>query len=116
MTVAQALAGQKLVLDQIAAVNGAASSMIGSTGSLLRNNSARIAERASTATVDVETLQQAFANIYATMDTVDAFKAEALGNMKRTVDALSTETEKARLFLDRAGGPGGQAHSGFEIE
>lgn len=116
VTVAQALAGQKLVLDQITAMNSATANMIGGTGSLLRNNSARIAQQASSTTVDVETLQQAFANIYATMDTVDAFKAQALGNMKRTVDALSTEAEKARLFLDRADGPVGPGNSGLEIE
>ncbi|MEO7692241.1 MAG: toxic anion resistance protein [Sphingomonas sp.] len=115
ITVAQALAGQKLVLDQITAVNNAASNMIGSTGSLLRDNGSRIAEQASSTTVNVEGLQQAFANIYATMDTVDAFKAEALGNMKRTVDALSSETEKAQRFLDRAGAVG-QAHKGFQIQ
>ena len=111
--VAQALAGQKLVLDQITAVNDATANMIGGTGSLLRNEGTRIAEQAPSTAVDVAALQQAFANIHATMDTVDAFKAQALGNMKRTVDALSAETDKARLILDRAGG---QRRSGLELE
>ncbi len=102
ITVAQALAGQKLVLDQIAALNGAASNLIEGNSDAIRENSTRIASETASATVNVEALQRAFGNIYSTIDAVDAFKAQALDNMKRTVDALSVETDKAKHYIERA--------------
>jgi len=104
VTVAQALASQKLVLDQISALNTTTSNMIESTSDLLKSNSAQIHEQAASATIQVETLQRAFANIYATMDAVDEFKGKALANMKTTVDVLSRETEKARGYVARSQG------------
>ncbi|ESQ86570.1 toxic anion resistance protein [Asticcacaulis sp. AC460] len=104
VTVAQALASQKLVLDQITALNTTTSNMIASTSELLKSNTARIHEQATSATIHVETLQRAFANIYATMDAVDEFKIKALANMKTTVDTLSHETEKAKGYIARAQG------------
>ena len=38
------------------------------------------------------------------MDAIDRFKIEALGNMKQTVDTLSTEVEKSRGYIARAEG------------
>ncbi|HEY1145168.1 MAG TPA: toxic anion resistance protein, partial [Allosphingosinicella sp.] len=52
----------------------------------------------------LETLQRAFQNIYDTMDTIDRFKVEALGNMKQTVNVLTTEVEKSRGYIARAEG------------
>ncbi|MDF0544571.1 toxic anion resistance protein [Sphingobium sp. H39-3-25] len=104
VTVAQALASQKLVLDQITALNTTTSNMIESTSELLKTNTARIHEQAASSTIQVETLQRAFANIYATMDAVDEFKIKALSNMKQTVDVLSAETEKAKGYIARSEG------------
>ena len=104
VTVAQALASQKLVLDQITALNTTTSNMIEATSELLKTNTARIHEQAASATIQVEVLQRAFANIYSTMDAVDEFKVKALSNMKQTVNALSVETEKARGYIARAEG------------
>ncbi|WP_336970754.1 toxic anion resistance protein [Sphingobium aromaticiconvertens] len=107
VTVAQALASQKLVLDQISALNTTTSNMIASTSELLKTNTAQIHEQASSATIQVEVLQRAFANIYATMDAVDEFKLKALSNMKTTVDVLAAESEKAKGYIARSQG----AHS-----
>ncbi len=112
VTVAQALASQKLVLDQISALNTTTSNMIASTSDLLKSNSAQIHEQAASATIQVETLQRAFSNIYATMDAVDEFKGKALANMKTTVDLLSRETEKARGYVARSQGSDIGAPSG----
>ena len=58
--VAQALADQKLVLDQITALNTTTSNLIESTSELLRQQSAGINEQAASATVDLAKLQAAF--------------------------------------------------------
>ncbi len=100
--VAQALANQKLVLDQITALNTTTSNMIVSTSKMLADQSATIQSQAASATVGLPQLQQAFANIYATMDSISAFKIQALDSMAKTVGALETETTKAREYLDRA--------------
>jgi uncharacterized protein YaaN involved in tellurite resistance len=99
--VAQALADQKLVLDQITALNTTTSNLIESTSELLHQQSGRINEQASSATVELGKLQAAFKNIYATMDEIDTFKLAALDTMQQTVDALSDEITKSQAYLDR---------------
>jgi uncharacterized protein YaaN involved in tellurite resistance len=117
--VAQALSDQKLVLDQITALNATTSNLIESTSVMLKQQSGAINEQAASATVDLAKLQTAFDNIYATMDEIDSFKVAALDNMQKTVDALSTEIAKSQAYLDRvkaseSGGSGGSS-KGLEL-
>ena len=104
VTVAQALTNQKLVLEQITALNTTTANIIDSTGTLLKSQTATIHEQAASSTIPLETLKRAFQNIYDTMDQVDAFKAKALVSMKTTVDALTTEVEKSKGYIARAEG------------
>ncbi len=104
VTVAQALTSQKLVLEQITALNTTTANVIDSTGSMLKHQTGEIHKQAASATIPLETLQRAFQNIYDTMDTIDRFKVEALGNMKQTVDVLTSEVEKSRGYIARAEG------------
>ncbi len=99
--VAQALGNQKLVLDQITALNTTTSSMIQSTSEMLRDNSVAIQQQAASATIGLPQLQAAFENIYATMDAIDTFKVEALDTMAATIGTLETEVGKSRQYLDR---------------
>jgi uncharacterized protein YaaN involved in tellurite resistance len=100
--VAQALLNQKLVLDQITALNTTTSNLIESTSTMLRQQTGQIYNQAANATLDIQKLQTAFNNIYATMDMIDKFKVQALDNMKVTVNTLSTEVQKAQVYMDRA--------------
>lgn len=100
--VAQALGNQKLVLDQITALNTTTSGMIQRTSEMLRDNSAQIQQQASSATIGMPQLQAAFANIYATMDSIDNFKLQALDTMASTIGTLETEVVKSREYLDRS--------------
>lgn len=104
VTVAQALTSQKLVLDQISALNTTTAQMIDATGQMMRENTARIHEQAANATVPLETLSRAFQNIYETMDNIDAFKLKALDSMKQTTAALETEVAKSKGYIARAQG------------
>lgn len=104
VTVAQALANQKLVLDQITALNSTTANIIDSTGKLLRSQTARIHEQAAASTIPLETLQRAFQNIYDTMDAIDSFKLKALDSMKTTVTTLGNEVEKSKGYIARAEG------------
>lgn len=100
--VAQGLLNQKLVLDQIGALNTTTASMIEGTSTLLRQQSASVHQQAAGATVSIEKLQAAFANIYATIDAIDAYKLQALETMRQTIDALSREVARAQAYLERA--------------
>lgn len=100
--VAQAMANQKLVLDQITALNTTTSNLIESTSELLRQQSTDIHTEAASATVNIQKLQAAFANIYATLDAIDAYKVQALQTMQVTVDALSGQIQTAQSRLERA--------------
>jgi uncharacterized protein YaaN involved in tellurite resistance len=104
VTVAQAMTNQKLVLEQIGALNTTTAGMIDSTGEMLRTQTGAIHEQAASSTIPLETLQRAFQNIYDTMDQIDRFKLEALGNMKQTVDTLGKEVEKSKGYIARAEG------------
>ncbi|MBM7519459.1 toxic anion resistance protein [Nocardioides nitrophenolicus] len=99
--VAQALSNQKLVLDQITALNTTTSAMIQRTSEMLKENSAAIQEQAASSTIGIEQLQAAFANIYATMDSIDEFKLKALDNMSTTIGVLENEVQKSKAYLDR---------------
>ena len=104
VTVAQAMTNQRLVLEQIGALNTTTAGMIDSTGELLRTQTGAIHEQAASSTIPLETLQRAFQNIYETMDQIDRFKLEALGNMKQTVETLGSEVEKSKGYIARAEG------------
>jgi uncharacterized protein YaaN involved in tellurite resistance len=104
VTVAQAMTNQKLVLNQITALNTTTANIIDSTGALLRENTARIHEQAVGATIPLETLSRAFQNIYDTMDAIDTFKLKALDSMKQTSVALEQEVEKSKGYIARAEG------------
>ena len=104
--VAQALGNQKLVLDQITALNTTTSSMIERTSEMLRDNSVAIQQQAASASIGLPQLQAAFANIYATMDAIDTFKVQALdthggdhrhaGDRGRQVPAATSSASRTR--------------------
>ncbi|MCJ2179000.1 toxic anion resistance protein [Novosphingobium album (ex Hu et al. 2023)] len=104
VTVAQAMANQKLVLDQITALNTTTANIIDGTGQMLKDNTARIHEQAATSTIPLETLSRAFQNIYDTMDSIDTFKLKALDSMKQTVTSLEGEIDKSKAYIARAQG------------
>jgi len=104
VTVAQAMANQRLVLQQVTALNQTTAGLIDSTGTLLRDQTGKIHEMAASSTIPLETLQRAFQNIYDTMDNIDTFKVKALDSMKQTVTTLTAEVEKSKGYIARAEG------------
>ncbi len=104
VTVAQAMTNQRLVLDQITALNTTTAGIIDGTGKMLRENTARIHEQAVSSAIPLETLSRAFQNIYDTMDAIDTFKLKALDSMKATSEALDKEVQKSKGYIARAEG------------
>ena len=99
--VAQALANQKLVLNQIGALNTTTSNLIESTSALMKQQAGTIHEQATSSAVSLDKLKLAFQNVYETMDMVSDYKLQALDNMQKTVELLTSEVDKSRGYLDR---------------
>jgi uncharacterized protein YaaN involved in tellurite resistance len=101
VTASQALAGQRLVLNQIAALNETTGAVIESTSQLLGTQGVAIQQQASNATIDIDRLKAAFVNIYAALDAVDTYKGKALTNLAQSAGMLSDEISKAETRLKR---------------
>src|SRR6201986_911073 len=99
--VSQALARQKLVLDQITALNETTSNLIESTSNQLKVQGAQINQQAASSTVDIQKLQVAFDNVFQTMDAIDTFRSQAVDSMAQTVTALEGQIERAKPYLER---------------
>jgi uncharacterized protein YaaN involved in tellurite resistance len=100
--VAEALTNQKLVLNQIEALNSTTSDVIANNAAMLRTQSAEIQKQAASSTIDIQKLEQAFTDVFATMDSIDTFRAEAVKSMGATVTSLEGQLEKAKPYLERA--------------
>ena len=104
VTVSEAMTNQRLVLQQITALNDTTAGIIDSTGKMLREQTGKIHEQAASSTIPLEVLQRAFQNVYDTMDEVDQFKLRALDSMKQTVNVLTDEVAKSKGYIARAEG------------
>ncbi|MGO2387112.1 MAG: toxic anion resistance protein, partial [Psychrobacter sp.] len=82
--------------------NKTTSSLIESTSAMLKRQSGEIHEQATSSSIELDKLQNAFNNVYDTMDMISNYKIEALDNMKQTVNTLTTEVDKAQKYLDKS--------------
>ena len=107
--VAQALANQKLVLDQIQALNTTTDKLIADTASMLKQNTERVFEQAAGSTVDINVLKQAFADTKAAIDSVSAYKEKALVSFQQTVAALQPMIDDSKKYIvEHREGVGGE--------
>lgn len=102
VVVADGLENQKLVLDQIGALNDTTDTVIGHTSELLKQQTGMVHDQASSSGVSVETLQRAFDDVFSTMDAIDGYRASAVERMAATVDALEQQVARSRSYLDRS--------------
>jgi len=100
--VAQALTNQRLVLDQITALNRTTSDLIASNAEMLKTTSADIHRQAAASTIEIDKLEKAFQDVFATMDAIDTFRAEAASSMAVTITSLEGQIERAQPYLERA--------------
>lgn len=99
IVVSEALSSQKLVLDQIGAMNEVTNRLIESTSEQLGKQGVEIQKQATESAVNVETLEKAFQNIFKAMDAMDSYRAQALPNMQKTVESLEKTIDNAKNYL-----------------
>ncbi|MFB9836849.1 toxic anion resistance protein [Actinoallomurus acaciae] len=102
VTIAAALSSQKLVIEQVNALRGTTEDIIRTNAEMLESQSGEIQRIAADPAVGLETLRKSFEQIYRTIDTIDAYKAQAVENMQSTVEALGAEMTRASAHLARA--------------
>ena len=104
VTVALALAHQKIVLDKIEAINTTTSAMIAGTAERLKTQGTAIHQQASSTMLDMEALKGAFADIDTALEEISRYRREALPAMAGTIlelDQLTAESEQAIENMER---------------
>jgi uncharacterized protein YaaN involved in tellurite resistance len=105
VTLALALANQRVTLEKVLAVNETTDKLIAQTAQTLRTQGAEIHKMASGTSLNIETLKQAFADIRAALDDVSRFRQEALPKMADAIvelDKLSEEAGRTIENMDNA--------------
>lgn len=98
VTVALALAHQKIVLDKIDAINQTTSGMIAGTAERLKTQGTEIHQQATSTMLDMESLRSAFDDITIALDEISRFRREALPTMAGSIlelDELTARSEDA---------------------
>ncbi|MCP1366609.1 toxic anion resistance protein, partial [Halomonas sp. BBD48] len=101
VTVAMALANQRLVLDRVEAINTATSDMIAGTAKALRGQGVDIQNRSSSAMLDMQKLEQAFQDVLAAIDDVSRYRREALPKLDAQIDRLDTLARRGDEAIHR---------------
>jgi len=100
VTLAMALANQKVTLEKVVAVNETTDQLIGRTAKTLRTQGAEIHKMASATSLDIATLKSAFDDIRAALDDVAKFRQEALPKMADAIVELDRISADASRELD----------------
>ncbi|MEM9531906.1 MAG: toxic anion resistance protein [Pseudomonadota bacterium] len=105
VTLALALANQKIVLDKVQAVNATTSDLIAGTAQRLRQQGAEIHKEAASTQIDMAALKSAFRDIHAALDDISRYRQATLPKMSDTIrelDQLTTEGEKKIRQMESA--------------
>jgi uncharacterized protein YaaN involved in tellurite resistance len=101
VTVALALAHQKVVLTKVEAVNRTTSDLIAGTAERLKTQGTAIHEQAAGAMLDMDSLRSAFEDINIALDEISRYRREALPQMANSILELDRMTEEGEAAIER---------------
>lgn len=101
VTVALAVAKQKIVLEKITALNTVTSDLIEKTAAQLRQQGAEIHKQSSTAMLNMQSLKNAFVDINAAFEDISTYRAKALEEMKGTIAELGDLNTQAKASIEK---------------
>lgn len=101
VTVALALANQKIVLDKIQAVNATTASLIAQTAQKLRTQGVEIQKQAATTSIDMNVLKQAFTDLNGALEDITTFKQQALPAMSKAIGELSSLSQVSEAAVKK---------------
>ncbi|QJD85696.1 toxic anion resistance protein [Cohnella herbarum] len=102
--VASALYNQKIVLKKIELLNQTTNELIAGTSRMLKDQGAAIHRQSLEANISVDTMKQAFTDVLSALDSISAYKQEALPKMRETINQfreLADSGEKQIQRLER---------------
>lgn len=97
VTLAMALANQKVVLEKVQAINRTTESLIAGTAERLKTQGADIQKQASSTQLDIKVLRQAFADVETALNDINTYRQQALPQMAENIlemDRMATDAEK----------------------
>jgi len=105
VTLALALANQKIVLEKVEALSNTTSELIAGTASRLKTQGAAIHKQASATQIDMDSLKGAFEDIRSALDDISRYRREALPKMAERIvqmDRLAEDSEQAIRKMEHA--------------
>jgi len=101
ITVAMALANQKIVLDKIEDVNKVTSGLIERTAAQLKTQGTAIHKQAGTAQLDMDSLKRAFGDVNAALNDISVFRQKALPRMADNILEMEKLTQTSEESIRR---------------
>jgi len=104
VTLALALANQRIVLDKVNALNETTNNLIAGTAERLKTQGAEIHKKAASTQLDMDTLKKAFSDIREALNDISKFRLEALPKMASTIlelNKITNEQDKALEDLEK---------------
>lgn len=99
VTVALALADQKIVLDKVQALNSTTSNLIAKTAELLKTQGTAINKAAAGTMIDMNSLRSAFADIRVALDDLSRYRRDALPQMAAQMRELDTLSQGVAVVI-----------------
>jgi len=115
VTLALALANQKIVLQKVQAVTQTTENLIAGTAERLKTQGAEIHKQAAGTMLDLDVLRKSFQDIRTALDDVSRYRQEALPKMAENIlemDRMAAESEQTIQRMEGAS----QAAKDFPIE
>jgi len=106
VTLALALANQKIVLEKVQAISTTTDNLIAGTAERLKTQGVEIHKQASSTQLNIDVLKQAFVDIRGALDDISRYRQEALPKMAQDIlemDKLATESEEQIRRFEHAG-------------
>jgi uncharacterized protein YaaN involved in tellurite resistance len=110
VTLALALANQKIVLEKVQAINTTTESLIAGTAERLKTQGAEIQKQASSTQINMDVLKQAFADVSTALEDIDNYRQQALPEMAKSIlemDQMSAKAESEIKKVEKAETVGG---------
>jgi uncharacterized protein YaaN involved in tellurite resistance len=105
VTLAFALANQKIVLEKVQAITATTDKLIGGTAERLKTQGAEIHKQASSTQLSIDVLKQAFSDIRAALEDVSRYRQDALPKMAQSIlemDRMSREADEQIRKVENA--------------
>ena len=115
VTLALALANQRIVLEKVQALSATTDNLIAGTAERLKTQGAEIHKQASGTGLNIDVLKQSFVDIRAALEDIARYRREALPKMAQNIlemDQLAQHSEEQIRKFEKAG----QVSKDFSIE